>query len=115
MQAHSLTFFVASFPFSPSINSITVFFNPSLLTNPLTDPSLVLTLTPTLISSTTSLAAICCSHANGHAKIGTPAQTLSNTEFQPHWLTNPLTLFLFGSPTPSPPFLYFFSLFLQTL
>ncbi|KAK6796947.1 hypothetical protein RDI58_004648 [Solanum bulbocastanum] len=52
----SFTFFLASLPFSPSINSLIGFSKPSHLTNPLTDPSRVSTFIPILITSTTILA-----------------------------------------------------------
>ncbi|KAJ0954924.1 hypothetical protein HanRHA438_Chr00c05g0845211 [Helianthus annuus] len=92
----SLTLFLTSFPFSPSINSLTIFFNPPAFTNPLTEPSHVSTRNPIFISSTTILAFSGCSAIMGHAKIGTPAHILSNTEFHPQWLTNPFTLSCFS-------------------
>jgi hypothetical protein len=35
------------------------------------------------------LALRCCSAALGHARMGTPAHTVSRIEFHPQWLKNP--------------------------
>ncbi|KAF4390650.1 hypothetical protein G4B88_015540 [Cannabis sativa] len=83
ITANSSAFFLTSFPTSPSINSFTILLTSSLFTIPFNDPSQLLTLTPTLISSATIFAFIGCSAIIGKPRIGTPALKLSTTEFQP--------------------------------
>nr|GMC69846.1 hypothetical protein Iba_chr03aCG10390 [Ipomoea batatas] len=84
----SSTLFLTSAPLDPSISSLTIFSTSSASTNPLTDPPLGITLSPTPHSSaSTNLAFRCCSAMKGSAKIGTLAHTLSITEFHPQNFT----------------------------
>nr|KYP37997.1 hypothetical protein KK1_040767 [Cajanus cajan] len=69
-----------SFPLSESISSLTRSPNSAELTTPFF-PSF--TANPTFISSTKITLFSLCSAYNGHATMGTPSHTASNTEFHP--------------------------------
>ena len=91
----STTLFPASTPSSPSMRALTTSEISSLVTKPLIVLSLVWTLTAIFSSSTKNLELNGWSACIGQTANGTPAVTLSSTEFHPQWLKNPCTLIWF--------------------
>ncbi|KAL5718352.1 hypothetical protein ACHQM5_011262 [Ranunculus cassubicifolius] len=76
----SLTRSLTTFPSSDSINSRIRFSTSPAFTKPFSN-SIIGNAIP--LSSTKNTLFIFCSAYNGHATIGTPAQTPSRTEFHP--------------------------------